>query len=260
MSSGGAMAGAFGRSPGPIYYPKAVGYGKGPRGKGSEYSLATRSFSCPVDDKKTRDVERPGPQYDIPSGLSKQVESHKCSQTAGKFNASERKTFESGDDRSPGPAAYDTRPSPVKEERKKDGKPSCKLMGSSPRFYPAAREGKPDLPGPGKYKIAGLVGGTNPAMHSAPVVAFSKADLRDSKAVERSPGPIYTTPGAVGRQCSSEKHTAGKFGFGSASRFPVTGSELVDHMNAVHRVKGGILPTPPRARRTILHDLKQAAE
>jgi len=258
--SGGAMAGAFGRSPGPIYYPRAVGYGKGPHGKGSEYSLATRSFSCPAEDKKKRDVQAPGPQYDIPSALSKQIESHKSSHTAGKFNASERKTFESGQDRSPGPAAYDTRPSPVKEERRKDGKPGCKLMGSSPRFYPATRTDKPDPPGPGQYKLAATVGGNNAAMHSSPVVAFSKADLRASKLVERSPGPIYTATSAVGKQCSSEKKSAGKFGFGSGSRFPITGSELVDHMNAVHRVKGGIMPTPPRARRTILHEITKAAD
>ena len=46
---GGAMEGAVGRSPGPIYMPTPKGYGTGPSGKGSEFSLAKRSFSVPLD-------------------------------------------------------------------------------------------------------------------------------------------------------------------------------------------------------------------
>ena len=249
---GGAMDADFGRSPGPVYSPKNTCFGRGPSGKGSEFSLATRSFSVSIDDKKTRDSDFPGPQYAIPSGLSKQVESHKWSQNAGKFNASERKTFDVGQERSPGPAAYDTRPPPVREERSASGKPSAKLMGSAMRFFPSPPEDK-GMPGPGTYKLKGSVGGAHPAMQAAPVVGFSKATLRDQKLVERSPGPIYAAAESVGTQYSSAKRSAGKFGFGSSSRFPVTGTELVDHMNAIHRVKGGIMPTPPRRRRLISH-------
>ena len=256
---GGAMDGDFGRSPGPIYLPKPKGYGKGPSGKGAEFSLAKRSFSVPLSEKKKREIDYPGPQYDIPGGLAKQVESHKCSFNAGKFPTGERKTFDTGGERSPGPAGYDTRPPPVKEERSKDGKPSAKFMGSGLRFYPSPSIEK-GYPGPGAYKLQQTVGGKNAAMMSSPIVAFSKATLRDQKMVERSPGPVYEVHGAVGTQVSSAKRTAGKFGFGTASRFPTTGAELVDHMNAVHRVRGGIAPSPPRARRTILHEIEAAAD
>jgi hypothetical protein len=216
--------------PGPCYYPNGGTFGKGPSGKGAEYSTAGRTFACPLGDKRTREAERPGPQYNIPSSLSQQFESHKWSHTAGKFSASERRTMEMGPERSPGPAAYDTRPSPVTEQRKK------KLFGSATRFYPSPPV-EHTFPGPGAYKVPGSVGGLSPAAHSAPVVAFSKAHLRDGKVIERSPGPIYTATGSVGTQYSSDKISAGKFGFGTASRFPVSGLDLVDHMQAVHRVR-----------------------
>lgn len=253
VMGGGAMEGMLGRSPGPIYSPRGSCFGTGPSGKGSEYVMAPRSFSCSLSEKKTRDADRPGPQYDIPSGLSRQIESHKWSQNTGRFGASERKTFDVGKERSPGPAAYDTRPPPVKEERSASGKPSAKLMGSATRFFPSPPDDK-SYPGPGNYRLKPTVGGMNPSLHSAPVVGFSKACLRDQKMIDRSPGPIYDQNDSVGTQYSSQKRSAGKFGFGTSSRFPATGQELVDHMMSVHRVRGGIMPVPPRQRRTVLHD------
>ena len=108
------MDSELGRSPGPVYFPSPVGYGRGPRGTGNEYTMAGRSFCAPLEQKRTREAERPGPKYMVPSAFTQQFESHKFSSTAGKFNASERKTMEGlGSHRSPGPAAYDTRPSPV---------------------------------------------------------------------------------------------------------------------------------------------------
>jgi len=252
------MDALFGRSPGPIYEPKPVWFGHGPKGRGSEYVMGGRSFSCSIEDRKTREADRPGPQYDIPSGISRQVESHKCSQTAGKFNASERKTFDVGSERSPGPM-YDIRPGPIKEEKGANGKRSAKLMGSAIRFFPNPSPEK-GMPGPGTYKNLATVGGAHPALNSAPVTAFSKATLRDEKPSFRSPGPIYELTGAVGTQHSSAKRTAGKFGFGSSSRFPATGTELVDHMNAVHRIRGGMAPAPPRARRKVLHGGNDSSE
>ena len=159
--------------------------------------MAPRSFSCSLSEKKTRDADRPGPQYDIPSGLSRQIESHKWSQNTGRFGASERKTFDVGKERSPGPAAYDTRPPPVKEERSASGKPSAKLMGSATRFFPSPPDDK-SYPGPGNYRLKPTVGGMNPSLHSAPVVGFSKACLRDQKMIDRSPGPIYDQNDSVG--------------------------------------------------------------
>ena len=253
------MEAELGRSPGPVYYPMARAFGHGPTGKGPVFTLGARYYSSPRSERKTRAEDPVGPQYEIPSSLSKQVESHRTSHNAGKFNASERKTFESGPDRSPGPAAYDTRPKKVKEVRNADGQRSARFMGSALRFYPAP-PADTAFPGPGQYRLKAATGGHHPTMDSPPVVAFSKAHLRDTKFVERSPGPIYTAAGSVGIQCSSDKRSAGKFGFGTSSRFPLTGSELVDHMMAVHRVKGGAMPSPPRIRRSILHDLERAAE
>ena len=96
-------------------------------------------------------------------------------------------------------------------------------------------------------------------MESAPVVGFSKAQLRNQKMLERSPGPIYTAVSGVGKQVSSELHTPARYGFGSSSRFPLTGDELVDHMRSMHRIKGGKMSPGPRARRIILPSLDAEA-
>ena len=193
-------------SPGPIYYPKGVSFGAGPAGTGAEYSIASRSFSVPCDSRKTKEAEMPGPKYGVPGSVGSQVESTKPSYASGKFNASERKTMVLPPERSPGPAAYDIRDKPVKSSKKRSG------LGTSERFY---GNGPKAYPGPGQYKLCSMVGGSAPDKPSQPVVAFSKAQLRDSKCDSQPPSlctahiqysalsPRLSTPGLLAERSSA---------------------------------------------------------
>ena len=76
---GGAMEGMLGRSPGPIYSPRGSCFGTGPSGKGSEYVMAPRSFSCSLSEK-----EGEAPTYQAPSMTSHQGCPGKLSRTSGR--------------------------------------------------------------------------------------------------------------------------------------------------------------------------------
>lgn len=228
----------IGCSPGPIYMPASKNFGKGNSGKGSEFSMASRSFSAPWEEKKTREAERPGPKYMVPDSVGVQIESHKTSSGSGKFNASERKTMDEPPEASPGPAAYDTIRKPVGESR-------VKGMGTGQRFFDDFMR---PYPGPGQYKMVSMVGGYVPDKPSQPVVAFSKAQLRNQKEYVRSPGPVYKIVPAVGKQVSSALRSPAMYGFGTSSRFPASGEDLREHNMKVHKIKGGRLSPGLRPR------------
>ena len=82
-----------------MYYPKSVWFGQGPRGMGEEYSMRP-SHRAAVAEKKTTQMERPGPKYVLPTGLGGQVESTKRSANSGRFSECPRKTIELGPSRS----------------------------------------------------------------------------------------------------------------------------------------------------------------
>ena len=98
-----------------------------------------------------------------------------CSFLTSQVIRSERITMAMSAERSPGPAAYDILDKPIRQGK-------VKLMGTAHRFYP-----EPDhnlcIPGPGQYKLSNMVGGRSPDKPSQPIVAFSKAHLRNREPV-----------------------------------------------------------------------------
>lgn len=227
-------------SPGPVYAPDDRWFGKGPHGIGPEFTLRP-SHRASFEDRVTKQVIFPGPQYSIPTGLGVQHESTKRSFGAGKISRCPRKTMDPGAPRSPGPAAYD-RGSLGCQTVARAKKPPAHLrtgMGGAERFFErATRTG--DVPGPGAYKIPTCIGGTTPDLAAKPVFPFGKDDARhvhSSKIFHPdpcSPGPAakYAVEGAFGSQALGSRPSSAAFGFGTSSRFPVSAEENRSHREA----------------------------
>jgi hypothetical protein len=238
---------AFGKpnaSPGPIYYPDDRSFGHGPHGVGPEFSILG-SHRAPIEERLTKQVVYPGPQYMLPDGLGRQVISTFRSFNVGKFSEAPRKTMDPGPERSPGPAAYNRESLGLTTVVRQHGvAPLTTGMGSAERFFDkATRTGA--VPGPGAYKLPTSIGGNHPANPSKPNFAFSKGDARQQHSMKTnvpdpcSPGPAakYQINASVGRQALSTRATAGKFGFGTATRFPCAPEENQQHREILGKIK-----------------------
>ncbi len=197
------------------------------------------SHRAAVAEKKTTQMERPGPKYVLPTGLGGQVESTKRSANSGRFSECPRKTIELGPSRSPGPAAYDLTSiglKTVSRDRSQIGDSKMGMGGGARRFFDGDGFTKRS-PGPGQYLLPSAVGGDHPAIHSNPVFAFSKGERSPrSGGAPHSPGPVYMVVPAVGPQVSSRLRTPAKYGFGTSSRFPVSRGENRAHQDALQRI------------------------
>ena len=231
-------------SPGPAYLPESRHFpgATGPKGMGVEFSISP-SFRYPTEEMKTTQAEKPGPKYDLPSGLGKQYESTKRSFGAGKISQAPRKTIDTtmfpGCD-SRGPAAYNRTSLGLKTMVKhRTPAPVTTGLGAADRFYDSEGRSRA-IPGPGAYPVPQSIGGKGmPHKKAAPVYQFSKAD-RDSTAslpVDSSPGPVYKVPAAIGPQVDGRRKQAPIFGFGTAARFPVSPAENRVHLQQVKAVK-----------------------
>lgn len=233
------------QSPGPIYKYSMNFLSEGESGMGPEYSIRP-SFRAPYADKKTTQADRPGPKYNMPNGLGKQVESTKRSFNVGKFSESKRITFSGLQPDSPGPAAYDRGALGLKTvARQEKIREMGKGMGCAERFFnKETRTGA--VPGPGAYKLPSSIGGNHPSNHSKPVFAFGKDGARHAHSIEDpsivdpcSPGPHakYGQPTALGVQASGHMKTMPRYGFGTSSRFPVSPQENREHQEQVKKIK-----------------------
>lgn len=230
-------------SPGPVYMLDSKYFGSGPNGRGSEFGVQG-SHRYPISERMTMFSNPPGPQYDIPTGLGKQVESTKRSFGAGKISQCPRKTMDAGPERSPGPAAYDRASiGCVTVARQKKDANLTTGMGAAPRFFDKeTRTGS--VPGPGAYKIPSCIGGTAPDLKMKPVFPFGKDEARHVHSMKTgavdpcSPGPAakYGLASGFGEQHLGARKSMPKYSFGTASRFPCSPEENRQHRVQVQRV------------------------
>jgi len=237
-------------SPGPVYDLSTADkhLGTGPKGIGSEYSFRP-SHRVALEQRTTKQVFFPGPQYEIPTCLGVQHESTKRSYGAGKISLCPRKTIDNGPERSPGPAAYDRTSlgCVTVAKQKKPGLGPATGMGGAERFFNReTRTGA--VPGPGAYKIPTCIGGTTPDLPAKPVFPFNKDDARHVHSSRIfspdpcSPGPHakYKTAGAFGQQASDKRPSSAAYGFGTGSRFQCSAEENRQHreaLMAMHRAR-----------------------
>jgi len=243
-SSGEGGLNALGPSPGPIYYPSMKGFGSGPKGKGSEFSIRP-SHRFSRDEMRTTQAERPGPKYMLPPALGVQWESTKRSFQGGKISQCPRKTVDTNllpGRESPGPAAYNRGALGLRTEARRapagwNGKNTLTTgMGGAQRFFDSeTRTGA--VPGPGHYPLPTAIGGKAlPHKKAYPVYAFSKGQRDFVYATGEAPGPIYKLRSQLGTQVSSQRPSSAKFGFGTGSRFPLNPEENRQHLDVLRRV------------------------
>mmetsp|Transcript_22119 Transcript_22119/g.73389 ORF Transcript_22119/g.73389 Transcript_22119/m.73389 type:complete len:250 (-) Transcript_22119:216-965(-) len=228
-----------GCSPGPIYRPNLKFAGKGPNGRGPEFSIPPRTFHVRIQEKKTTQDSAPGPKYTTPQSVGRQVESTFRQQPIVRFSTSKRITMgalptSTGD---VGPGAYDHEGKEVQRRKLKDQANVAlhkKGWGGAPRFY-SDRVVK--QPGPGQYTLPPSIGGKNPQLKSAPTHVIGTGERSGRKHLAQmgrdTPGPAY----AIGRQGLKKEPVAS---FGTAARWKpsdLTVEDKVLHQSCIIAAK-----------------------